>query len=100
MQFLGFHLAFLVVARQYHKVSLASPRERQLRQHLMQLEGCCALGNTMDVPYHSHMTLKRPYPFETDCGHASYSEPQHAYDVTPVEEPLFLLGSVWLTYLD
>lgn len=48
----------------------------------------------------SHVTLKRPYPFETDCGYASYSEPQHAYDVTPVEEPLFLLGSVWLTYLD
>jgi hypothetical protein len=55
----------------------------------------------MDALPYSHKTLKRPYPFETD--HAPivhYKQPQHALDLTPNRESLYLLGSVRLTQPD
>jgi SWI/SNF-related matrix-associated actin-dependent regulator of chromatin subfamily A3 len=52
------------------------------------------------LPY-SHMTLKRPYPFETDDAHIPYNgQQQHTRNITPIDEPLCLLGSVRPTYLD
>ncbi|CAN9201215.1 unnamed protein product [Alternaria alternata] len=49
----------------------------------------------MNAPAQSHMTLKRPFPFETD--HAPiphYAQRKHAHDVTPVDEQVYLLGSI------
>jgi SWI/SNF-related matrix-associated actin-dependent regulator of chromatin subfamily A3 len=48
-----------------------------------------------------YMTLKRPYPFGTD--HAPilhYGQLQRVRDVTPIDESLYLLGSVRLIQPD
>jgi hypothetical protein len=55
----------------------------------------------MNAPPYNHMTLKRPYPFETDDAHIPYyGQQQHARNITPINERLCLLGSVRSTYLD
>jgi SWI/SNF-related matrix-associated actin-dependent regulator of chromatin subfamily A3 len=49
----------------------------------------------------SHMTLKRPYPFEPENAHIPhYGQQQYARSIAPTDEPLCLLGSVRPTYLD
>jgi hypothetical protein len=57
--------------------------------------------NDMNAHPYSHMTLKRPYPFEPENALIPhYGQQQHARNITPIEEPLCLLGSVSPTYLD
>ncbi|CAN9204159.1 unnamed protein product [Alternaria alternata] len=49
----------------------------------------------MNPPSYSHMTLKRPYPFETDrAPEPHYEQRGYARGLTPIDEPLCLLGSV------
>jgi len=53
----------------------------------------------MDEFTYGHMALKRSYPFDSEQAHIpQYGQRVHRHEVTPVDEPLCLLGVVTPTF--